>query len=397
MNPNDTRTAVQAFEQLESRTLLATDLPAVADAYVRDGASASSNFGSASELIVKQSANLGNTREGYLRFSIGATPVVAGQTVKLRLFGKLADTQDDNLPVALLPVADTTWGETAITWNTKPAPTASTPLDSQTISGTTAKWYEWDVTDHVINAKARGAGGVAFALRSTNVSDTQIFFNSEEASSNDPVLSVSDATAPEPPPTETTAILGTNTSTYVRNGTYASQNFGGASEILVKRSPNVGNTREGYLKFDLSPITGDVTAAKLRLNGKLSAAGSVAVAVHGASDTTWSETLLTWNNKPAAGAALATKTISGTGSAWYEWDITNYLQQLKNAGATAVTFALKAPNTTDPWAIFASDENPTAVNRPQLVVGQAEPVQGLVLSKTALTANEGAAGRSPFD
>ena len=45
LNPIRFRTAVDSFEPLEPRTLMATDLPALADAYVLDGGSAGTNFG----------------------------------------------------------------------------------------------------------------------------------------------------------------------------------------------------------------------------------------------------------------------------------------------------------------------------------------------------------------
>ncbi|MDQ3439994.1 MAG: DNRLRE domain-containing protein, partial [Planctomycetota bacterium] len=89
--------------------------------------------------------------------------------------------------------------------------------------------------------------------------------------------------------------------------------------------------------------------------------------LYAVSNTTWSETGLTWNNKPAAGTALGgVKTITTTTGQWYEWDVTSYLQQQRLAGATGVSFALKAPNTSDPWAIFNSGES--ALNAPELVV-----------------------------
>jgi hypothetical protein len=165
LSPNRSRTAVDSFEPLEPRTLMATDLPALADAYVLDGGSAGTNFGSSVELVAKRSANVGYTRETYVRFSIAGTSVAAGQTVKLRLFGRLGDTANNNLPAALLPVANTTWGESTITWNTKPAPSSTTPLDSETISGTTGQWYEWDVTNYVLDEKTNGQTDVSFVLR----------------------------------------------------------------------------------------------------------------------------------------------------------------------------------------------------------------------------------------
>ena len=56
---------------------------------------------------------------------------------------------------------------------------------------------------------------------------------------------------------------------YVRDGTYAGQNFGTATDLVVKRSATLGNTRETYLRFGLSGL-GDVVDGKLRLFGRSS-------------------------------------------------------------------------------------------------------------------------------
>ena len=155
----------------------------------------------------------------------------------------------------------------------------------------------------------------------------------------------------------------------MRDGTYAGQNFGTAGELVVKRSANAGNTRETYLRFAISDFAG-ASSAKLRLFARSSVSTQgVPVSLFEASNVTWSETGLTWNNKPASGTtALGSRTISGTGGTWHEFDVTSYVQQQKAAGATAVTFVLKAGATTDAQAMIASDETSTTTNRPQLVV-----------------------------
>ncbi|HEV2293995.1 MAG TPA: carbohydrate-binding protein, partial [Tepidisphaeraceae bacterium] len=75
--------------------------------------------------------------------------------------------------------------------------------------------------------------------------------------------------APEPQPEpDASATLTTTRASYIRDGSYADQNFGSASQLLVKRSANVGNTRESYLKFDVSSLAaGSVQSATLRLFG----------------------------------------------------------------------------------------------------------------------------------
>ena len=45
---------------------------------------------------------------------------------------------------------------------------------------------------------------------------------------------------------------------------------------------------------------------------------------------------ITWNNKPPAGSALATTTITNNVVRWYEWDITAYIQAEKAANRNTV-------------------------------------------------------------
>ena len=132
---------------------------------------------------------------------------------------------------------------------------------------------------------------------------------------------------------------------FVRDGTYAGQNYGQTGAMEVKNVAAPGYTRQAYLQFGLDQLGAgkDITSAKVRLNGKLLNMGVTAmpIGLYPVASTTWSETGLTWSNKPAMGAtALATKSVTGLTGAWYEYDVTSYLRQQRAAGATAVSFAL---------------------------------------------------------
>jgi hypothetical protein len=157
---------------------------------------------------------------------------------------------------------------------------------------------------------------------------------------------------------------------YVRDGSYAAQNFGGSAVLEVKKVSAPGWSRESFVQFDLFPVASAeaVTSAKLRLFGKLlnTAAPSAPVGLF-AADASWTEAGLTWNTRPATAATpVATGTVTGTAGQWYEFDVTNYLKEQKAAGATAVAFALRAMMVSEGWAGFNSDE--AADNRPELVV-----------------------------
>ena len=173
---------------------------------------------------------------------------------------------------------------------------------------------------------------------------------------------------PEPPPPVGTVVRPA-ADAYVRDGTSAGTNFGSATDLVVKRSANAGNTREAYLRFSLSSVA-TINSAKLRLFGRLSATsnGTVTTTVYNASNTTWTESGLTWNNRPLPGTtSRGTIAVSGTTAKWYELDLTSFLKAEKAAGRNLVTLVLRNLTSTDAQTIFNSDEN--AGNKPQLVLG----------------------------
>ena len=166
--------------------------------------------------------------------------------------------------------------------------------------------------------------------------------------------------------------LSDTADSYVRDGSYAAQNFGQVTPLEVKNVTAPGYSRQAYLSFDLSGVASadQITSAKVRLFGNLlnTAAPSIALGLYPVA-TSWTESGLTWNNKPAPGTtAAATGTVTGATAKWYEFDVTNSLKQQKLAGAASVAFAIKGTATGEGWAGFNSDEAST--NKPQLVVAQ---------------------------
>lgn len=181
-------------------------LRATADAYVRDGTYAGSNFGSAPDLVVKRSVNAGNSRETFVSFDISAVSDIA--TGKLRLYGRLSDTTAASLVATVYPAPGAAWGESTINWNNRPV-ASSTALGTITVAGTTAKWYELDVSPFLAAEKAAGRNRINFVLRNFTSSDAQTLFASDEAAANRPELLVSSpATAAQDVDTRVMAAVG---------------------------------------------------------------------------------------------------------------------------------------------------------------------------------------------
>jgi len=125
---------------------------------------------------------------------------------------------------------------------------------------------------------------------------------------------------------------------YVRSGTYANTNFGSDPSIVTKAGTGDGY-REGYLRFNLASLTGNVTDARIRLYVKSKEANNTRSAYAVSSDT-WSETGITYNTKPAIGASLVTDSITAPG--WVEFNVTGYVNS-ELAGDKLASFCIKDP------------------------------------------------------
>jgi len=156
---------------------------------------------------------------------------------------------------------------------------------------------------------------------------------------------------------------------YVNGGKNANNNFGSDVTLLNQKNSSVNKSFESYLKFDISSFSTNISSAKLRLNGRLNntQTPTIAVEVHNSANTTWLENMITWNNKPAADAAiLATTSVNSTTNQYYEWDVTNHIASLRSSGINTVTLKLLNSNSSNNQVIFNSKE--AAANGPQLVV-----------------------------
>jgi hypothetical protein len=191
-----------------------TTLSAQADAYVRDGGSATTNYGSNAALEVKEH-DAGWNRRVYVKFDLSSLAgAVSG--AKLRLYGNLAGT-DPQLSVGAFS-AGSSWTESGLTWNTQPS-VGTSALSTLVITGTTPRWNEWDVTAYVQAEKSAGRNVVSLLLKSATVSATLADFDSKEAGSTAPQLVVSLSGGINQPPSVATAasaspstVTGTTTS-----------------------------------------------------------------------------------------------------------------------------------------------------------------------------------------
>ena len=152
---------------------------------------------------------------------------------------------------------------------------------------------------------------------------------------------------------------------YVQAGNNANKNYGSATTLRVRTNATAAKNYDSHLKFDTSSATGTVTSAKLRVYAKLSASGAVSTTAYAIATTTWGETSITWNNKPALGSALGNISVTSTSYAWKEIDVTAYVQGEFNANRKVLSFAYHSGTASSLLTTLQSREG---TNKPQLVV-----------------------------
>jgi PKD repeat protein/predicted MPP superfamily phosphohydrolase len=396
-------------------------LTAVADARVSEG-SPTSNAGTASELRVKTQA--GSSYQSFLRFDLSG---LSGSVSSARL--RLFCTDESSGAGSVYRIASTSWGETAINWTNKPS-LPPTPLAVMG-SVAAGAWIEQEIgplevglvslalaggtTNSALYSSREGAnppqlvvtlagnGGsppmadftatprsgpaplsVAFTDASTGAptSWTWDFGDGSTSSARNPVhvytqpgsytvlLDVANAnglgseqrldyvTVTAPPPVRTFTPAADTLANEANKG----KNYGTDPTLRVR--VQTGGSYQTFLRFDLSSLTGSVVSAKLRLF--CSDASPSGGRLHPVA-TTWTESGLNWNNKPALPASPLVTLGAVSAGAWTEVDVTAAV-----TGPGQVAFALEGVSSNT--AIYSSREG---AQPPQLVVetGGALPPQ----------------------
>jgi len=165
----------------------AITLTTTADANVRGGIYADQNFGTATQINIKNNPDPSYNRDAYFKFDLSS--ISTASNAKLRVFGNT----DDGTAVTFFAAAeaDSSWIETAITFNNRP-PIGAAISGQLTASGTGEVWYEFDVTPYIQSELAAGHTITTIALQAVyNASGgTRINLHSREAGSNPPQLRV---------------------------------------------------------------------------------------------------------------------------------------------------------------------------------------------------------------
>jgi hypothetical protein len=152
----------------------------IADAFVKDGAP-STNFGTVTAIEVKTPPSAGTLRYAYIKYNLASFSNITG--AKLRLRGKTSKTTAGSINTGVYAVANTSWGETTITWGNKPALGSS--LGSFLVINADSKFYELDVTSYVKAEKSAGRNLVTLGLKNAGTNSEYVTFIAREGGYND--------------------------------------------------------------------------------------------------------------------------------------------------------------------------------------------------------------------
>ena len=171
---------------------------------------------------------------------------------------------------------------------------------------------------------------------------------------------------------------------YVRDGSNANTNFGTATSLQVKTTTVTGNNRDAYLKFSVSSLTGMVRKARLRVFGGLNNPDAMILAAFGVASTSWSETGITFNNKPPMGSQelFEVNPITQVTPAIYELDVTDYVRNLRTGGASTISLGLHSTVNTEQF--FSANSREASTNKPTLDIGLSTPTALFVVGNTTL-------------
>jgi len=151
------------------------------DTYVRGGTYSTTNYGTTTQIDIKQGSQSDFMRKGLVKFDLRNLSLSNFTSAKLRLFASSAKAST----ISVYPIDDN-WSESTVTWNNAPANGSS--ISSVAVSASNV-YYEFDVTAFVQEQLA-GDGVVSLGIWDIGASNVNVSFNSREASSSKPELFV---------------------------------------------------------------------------------------------------------------------------------------------------------------------------------------------------------------
>ena len=202
---------------------------------------------------------------------------------------------------------------------------------------------------------------VTFGARGTNELEVTVTANGSQATARVAIfLAPDDASLMES--------LTPVADTYVRDGSFANDNYGLETALLLKKNSAVGFSRRAFLRFNLgSAILTNFDRAFLQLASPSppTTGSPPTIELHFVTNDTWLETSMTWNTQPPVGQILASWPMSTTGL-----DLVDVTAATKAeaAGDHLLSMGLLIANPFSDTVYSFNSREAAATVRPQLVL-----------------------------
>ncbi len=156
---------------------------------------------------------------------------------------------------------------------------------------------------------------------------------------------------------------------YVQGDSNSGSNYGGSSELWLKKDSNSSYDREVYLKAFYGDVADPISTATLRL---------IPTAVNGSSlnirvrllddaDDLWGENSITWSNRPTGvGAEVVVSGAGLTVGQPFDVDVTALLDQAQNINTIASFHIDVTSAASSDYVVFGSRENVSS--NPELLI-----------------------------
>jgi acid phosphatase type 7 len=268
-------------------------------------------------------------------------------TYTVRAFDTSSNTSAASDPVSVTTAPDTSAPSTPTGLS------ATTPSSTSVVLSWTASSDDVGVSDYVVTRDSVQLGTTA-TNSFTDSGLTSGATYSYQVTARD---AAGNASAPSDPLAVTTPqqfTLNAAADTFVYQDS-PTANFGTAAAVEVDNSP----VKWGLFRFSVTGVQGrTVHAAKLRLY--CTDASTAGGQVRAVADTTWGESSVTWNTKPAFGSSTVSSLPAVSAGSWYEVDVTSLVS---GDGLVSIGLVGGSSNGAD----YSSREG-TAGRAPQLVL-----------------------------
>jgi len=298
--------------------------------------------------VIRDDANSAS-KEVYLKFPISGVKNGIG-TASLMLRGAQKDppTQDEDFRIQIFGTDSDEWSESGVTWNTKPEVTTSALANYNITESAIHIVQGEDLTAYVNAAAEAGRAFLTFVVRGRDETNFRAWISSKNWVPAQLALDYS---------TQETKVIEDG---FVKEAE-PDTNFDGVTAMEVAMDSTANNDRETYLKFDLAGARSNVVTATLILKADQQRDATVLddfyIKVFGVNDSSWDETTLNWNNKPAADSELMEFNIQE--SADHELSsnaLTEYVKKAIREQKGTISFAVKAKDDTPGSFVWISDK-----------------------------------------